>query len=110
METASVQQAAAAALRGETVIDVRTASEFDGGHVPQAVFMPLAMVPLRVSELSRKAPVYIVCESGARAFQAGQYLQQHGYRAITVLGGMAAYRAAGLPIRTRTAQYAGVDW
>lgn len=110
MESVSVQEAAAAALRGETVIDVRTASEYDGGHMPKAVFMPLATVPLRVSELSRRSPVYIVCESGARAFQAGQYLQQHGYRAITVLGGMAAYRAAGLPIGTRMVHRAGVDW
>lgn len=110
METASVQQAAAASLRGETVIDVRTASEYSSGHLPHSLFMPLAVVPLRIDELSRRVPVYVVCESGARAAQACQYLQQHGYRPINVLGGMSAYRAAGLPLRTSSAQTVGAQW
>ena len=98
METASPQAAAAAAMRGEAFIDVRTAAEFASGHVPHAVFMPLVTVPLRLSELDRHAPVYIVCESGARAHQACQYLEQHGYRPINVHGGMTTWRAAGLPV------------
>lgn len=98
METASVQEAAAAAMRGETVIDVRNADEFAAGHVPHAIFMPLPTVPLRLSELGRHKPVYVVCESGARAFQACQYLEQHGFRPLNVQGGMTTWRAAGLPV------------
>lgn len=109
METVSAQQAAAAALRGETVIDVRTANEYASGHIQRAVFMPLHTVPLRASELPRRAPVYVICESGSRAFQACQYLQQHGYRAMNVLGGMAAYRAAGLPVRSGSDHRVGVE-
>jgi rhodanese-related sulfurtransferase len=97
MATASVQEAAAAVQRGESVIDVRTAGEYAGGHIPHAVFMPLATVPLRLSELDRRSAVYVVCESGARAFQACQFLDQHGYQAINVHGGMTAWRANGLP-------------
>lgn len=100
METASVHEAAAAALRGEVVIDVRNADEYAAGHVPRSTFMPLPTVPLRASELDRHAPVYVICESGARAFQACQFLQQHGYRAINVHGGMTAYRQARLPLGT----------
>jgi rhodanese-related sulfurtransferase len=107
METASPQEAAAASLRGETVIDVRTAPEFASGHVPRSVFMPLATVPLRLSELDRHAPVYVVCESGARAFQACQYLDQHGYHAVHVHGGMTTWRALGLPERTGSLDRAG---
>jgi rhodanese-related sulfurtransferase len=110
METATVQQAAAASLRGETVIDVRTSSEYAAGHLPHSIFMPLVTVPLRVNELSRRAPVYVVCESGSRAFQACQFLQQHGYRPINVVGGMAAYRAVGLPMRTASSQRVGAEW
>jgi len=89
-------------MRGEMVIDVRTASEFASGHIPRAVFMPLVTVPLRLSELDRHAPVYVVCESGARAFQACQYLDQHGYHAINVHGGMTTWRALGLPVQSGT--------
>ncbi|MBK9739826.1 MAG: rhodanese-like domain-containing protein [Actinobacteria bacterium] len=95
---ASVQEVAAAAQRGETVIDVRTSPEYAGGHITRSAFMPLATVPLRLSELDRHAPVYVVCESGARAFQACQFLDQHGYQAINVHGGMTAWRAQGLPV------------
>lgn len=98
METGSVHEAASAAMRGETVIDVRNADEYAAGHVPKSVFMPLPTVPLRTSELNRRAPIYVICESGARAFQACQYLQQHGYRVINVHGGMTSYRQAGLPL------------
>jgi rhodanese-related sulfurtransferase len=98
METASVQEVAAATLRGETVVDVRNADEYAAGHVPNAVFMPLPTVPLRLSELDRNGPLYVICESGSRAFQACQFLQQHGYQAINVHGGMTAYRSVGLPV------------
>jgi rhodanese-related sulfurtransferase len=100
MESASVQELAAAALRGETVVDVRNADEYSAGHVPNSVFMPLPTVPLRLSELDRHTPLYIICESGSRAFQACQFLQQHGYQAINVHGGMTAYRSVGLPVES----------
>jgi rhodanese-related sulfurtransferase len=98
MESASAHEVAAAAARGEVVIDVRNADEYARGHIPRSIFMPLPTVPLRVSDLDRHAPVYVICESGARAFQACQFLQQHGYRAINVDGGMTSYRGTGLPI------------
>jgi rhodanese-related sulfurtransferase len=98
METASVQELAVAALRGETVVDVRNADEYSAGHVPNSVFMPLPTLPLRLSELDRHTPLYVICESGSRAFQACQFLQQHGYQAINVHGGMSAYRSVGLPV------------
>ena len=69
--------------------------------------MPLTTVPLRTSELDRHAPIYVICESGARAFQACQFLQQHGYQVINVHGGMNAYRQAGLPLETDARNFAG---
>ena len=62
---------------GEIVIDVRNADEYTAGHLPRATFMPLPTVSLRISELNRHTPVYVICETGARALQACQYLQQH---------------------------------
>ncbi len=98
MHTATPREAAAAALRGETVIDVRTAPEYGAGRIPRSTFMPLVALPLRLSELDRRSPIYVVCESGARAFQACQFLDQHGYEAYNVQGGMTAWRAMGLPV------------
>lgn len=98
MNTATVSAFAAARDRGELVIDVRTADEYEAGHVPGASFMPLFVVPLRLSELDRRRPVYVVCESGARGMQASQYLNEHGYTVFNLEGGMSAWRGAGMPV------------
>lgn len=100
MNTATVDQFAAARDRGELVIDVRTASEYEQGHVPGAKFMPLFVVPLRISEIDRRRPVYVVCESGARGMQASQYLNERGYSVFNLDGGMSAWRGAGMSIST----------
>lgn len=100
MDTVTSREVAAAVARGDMVIDVRTAEEFDAGHIAGAHLMPLFAVPLHVASLSRRDPIYVVCESGARGAQACQYLEQHGYTAFNMQGGMSAWRSAGLPVRT----------
>lgn len=97
---ASVAEVAAAVSRGDLVLDVRTADEYGAGHVPGSTFMPLFAVPLRLSELDRRRDVYVVCESGARGQQASHYLDERGYSVRNLEGGMAAWRANGMPVRT----------
>ena len=88
------------AASGAKVVDVRTAEEFGAGHIPGSVFMPLFSVPLRLSELSRRHDVFVVCESGARGQQASEYLDSRGYRVRNLAGGMGAWRASGMQVRT----------
>lgn len=76
------------------VLDVRTPGEFQSGHIPGALNVP-------VDQLAAHAPRFpatsdrelvLVCQSGGRARAAQQHLQGAG----TVLtGGMAAWTAAG---------------
>ncbi len=99
IQTVTVQEAAQArALRRGAFIDVRNADEFERGHIGGATFVPLPIVPLRTSELSRSETYYVVCESGGRSAQACAYLAQHGFDVRSVSGGMAAWRAAGMPV------------
>ena len=44
------------------------------------------------------ADVLIICQSGGRSFSIATALAERGYRAIDVLGGMAAWRRSGLPV------------
>lgn len=95
------------ALAGDgQVIDVRTAEEYAAGHVAGSQFMPLFAVPLRMTELDRRRPVYIVCQSGGRAGQAGQYLEEHGYDVRVLGGGLAAWTAEGRPVASGSRAYA----
>ncbi len=98
VKSAGIMDLQAAILRGEQVVDVRERYEFDDGHVPGAVHIPLSIIPLRMDELMKEEPVWVICESGNRSFQAADYLTRHGYPAINVEGGTSAWRASGLPV------------
>ncbi|MGD8783070.1 MAG: rhodanese-like domain-containing protein [Thioalkalispiraceae bacterium] len=81
------------------VIDVREIHEINAGTIPDAVPMPLATVPLRVSELDKQTPLVFICRSGARSAQACAFLQQQGFDNVHNLrGGMFAWANAGQPI------------
>ncbi len=77
------------------VVDVRNPDEYAAGHVPGALLMPLHTVPVRVQDLPRDRPVYLVCHSGGRSAQATAWLTQQGYEVVNVLGGTGAWAAAG---------------
>lgn len=97
VRSVSVEDLAAAQQRGERIVDVRERYEFEGGHIPGVDHIAMALVPLRVDEFRGKGDVWVVCESGNRSWQVADYLSRHGVDAYNVNGGMAAWRAAGLP-------------
>ncbi len=81
------------------IIDVREMSEIQGGTIPGAIPMPLATVPLRLSELEPEEEVVMICRSGARSAQACMFMQQQGFKNVYNLrGGMFAWAGSGQPI------------
>ncbi|MBR8661711.1 MULTISPECIES: rhodanese-like domain-containing protein [Bacillales] len=73
------------------VIDVRELEEWNAGHIKQAKLIPLGFLPHRVDELDKETPVVLVCRSGARSHMATQYLQELGFDAANMVGGMLAW-------------------
>lgn len=65
-----------AIYRNVSIVDVRELDEYVGGHVPGAIHIPLATIPLRFSELDKGVTQYLICEAGGRSAQAGAYLEQ----------------------------------
>jgi rhodanese-related sulfurtransferase len=61
-----------------TVVDVRTPSEFIGGHVKDSINIPLQELPTRLEEFKKMENIVLCCASGNRSGQATQYLKQHG--------------------------------
>src|SRR5687768_11567820 len=63
--------------RGSVVIlDVRTPTEWHGGHIPGAVHIPLDELVSRYQELDPGAPTLVVCAHGIRSAAAGQWLAE----------------------------------
>jgi rhodanese-related sulfurtransferase len=74
-----------------TLIDVRTPAEFEAGHIPGAVNLPLDELKGSLDQLCTVLDdhhdVVLVCRSGARAGQAQEALQAAGLSSPAVLSG-----------------------
>ncbi len=84
--------------RGAHVVDVREPDEYRQGHVPGAQLIPLGVVPLRLHELPRDRPVYVICASGHRSLTAAQQMARVGVDARSVRGGTKAWARSGRPL------------
>jgi glyoxylase-like metal-dependent hydrolase (beta-lactamase superfamily II)/rhodanese-related sulfurtransferase len=82
-----------------SVLDVRRSREWEDFHLGGATHIPLAQLPDRLDELDRGAAWVVVCASGYRSSIAGSMLKRAGFaRVANGVGGMDAWRAAGLPL------------
>ena len=82
------------------VLDVREPAEFAAGHVLNARNVPLSQLESSVADLARykKKPVIVCCNTGSRSGAAVTSLGKLGFEQVVNLsGGLAAWRAAGLP-------------
>ena len=85
---------------GATLLDVRHQEEWDAGHAPEAVFLPLDQLGDRYTELLPDQPIVVICRSGARSAKAAEALVGAGDQAVNLAGGMKAWVAEGLPCIT----------
>ncbi|WP_270170537.1 rhodanese-like domain-containing protein [Paenibacillus sp. SYP-B4298] len=79
---------------GEVVnlVDVRELEEWQEGHISSARLIPMSELPDRLDELTQGAePIVLICRSGARSGRVCDYLEQQGYSAVNVAGGMLAW-------------------
>nr|WP_152225014.1 rhodanese-like domain-containing protein [Arthrobacter citreus] len=80
---------------GARVLDVREDYEWEAGHIPNAVHIPLDQLPDRLDDLDPDQDLAVICRSGGRSARATQWLESHGYSAVNVTGGMGAWLEAG---------------
>lgn len=80
------------------LLDVREPDEWQLGHAPGAINIPLVDVPARLDELDYDSQIYVICRQGGRSIQAAQYLEHVGFEVIHVKGGMVAWQQVGRPL------------
>jgi rhodanese-related sulfurtransferase len=86
-----------AALEGAALIDVREPDELRSVRTEVAQPLPMSTIQEHLDELP-DGTVYVLCHSGARSARVAQFLEQQGYDAVNVDGGIVAWEAAGLPV------------
>ena len=65
--------------QGAVIVDVRTKSEYNTGHITGSKNMPLDSIRTKINELKKlNKPVITVCRSGARSGMAKGILKSAG--------------------------------
>lgn len=88
-----------AAGKNLQVIDVRSPSEWDEGHVPGATHLFLPELREKASRLAKRKPIAVYCDSGYRASIGASILKQEGFHTVSnVPGSWQAWKNAKFPI------------
>ncbi len=77
---------------GWQLVDVRSPREWNADHLTEARSIPLDRLERSLDELDPAAPILTLCHSGLRSATAARTLRSHGRDALTVRGGMIAWR------------------
>lgn len=83
----------------DQILDVREGFEVAEGMIPGALHIPVGQLGSRLGDLDKDRPIIVVCRSGNRSAAVADALNQAGYTADTMAGGMTAWQRAGLPTR-----------
>jgi len=85
-----------------TVIDVRPRDEYEAGHIPGAISIPVPELKRRLRELSKRREVIAYCRGPYCVFslEAVTLLRKNGFRARRSEEGLPAWRDAGLATTT----------
>jgi rhodanese-related sulfurtransferase len=85
--------------RGAFFLDVREQEDWDAGHIPESVVIPLGELPARLDELPRDREIVVVCGLGVRSREGARILVEAGFSPVACLrDGLRAWEAAGYPV------------
>ena len=85
-----------------TLLDVRPPEEYEAGHIPGAVSVPLKKLERLLQRLPRNQEIIAYCRGPycLLAVEAVETLRAHGYRAMRLDDSLSDWRARGLPVET----------
>ncbi len=79
--------------RSVTLLDIRTANEYNRGHINGFINIPLDSLRSRLTEIDKTKPVYVTCQVGLRGYIAARILSQNGFDVYNLSGGYRLYNS-----------------
>lgn len=73
---------------GAIIIDVRTQTEYEGGHLRTSRNIPMDSVPSHMGQLDKTKPIITCCASGMRSGQVKRMLKANGFKVMNGGGWM----------------------
>lgn len=83
------------------ILDVRTQSEYDTGHLENSILIPVDQLEQRINELieNRENEIIVYCRTGRRSADASEILEANNFlKVFNVLGGITAWEESGYPV------------
>ena len=90
---------------GVVVLDVRTAEEFNEGHIEGALLIDWkqdGFLEKAQAVLPKDRTIAVYCRSGRRSAGAAEMLAAEGYKLVNLDGGILAWKEANRPVTTGT--------
>ena len=73
--------------KGYIVVDLRSRSEFDKGHIENAINIPEGDIR-KIDSFGRKGDIWILyCRRGSLSLRLASEMANHGYKVMAVVGG-----------------------
>lgn len=92
------------------VVDVREPVEFHSGKIEGTKNVPLSSLEKNAANISKEKPVYLLCQSGNRAFLAGEKLCAAGHGEVYVVeGGLEECKRQGISVETGSLKIWALD-
>ena len=87
-----------------TLLDVRPADEYQAGHIPGAISVPVDQLKKQLRTIPKRRDVVAYCRGPycVYSLEAVTLLRKQGYRARRVVEGLPDWRGAGLPVEQGT--------
>jgi len=78
---------------GAVLIDVRMKAEYDEGHIPDAINLPLQKIDKLIEKRvpDKETPLFLYCVTGARSGRATSIVKSMGYTRAYNIGGVIGY-------------------
>ncbi|WP_298951641.1 rhodanese-like domain-containing protein [uncultured Nonlabens sp.] len=76
---------------GAQLLDVRTASEFNGSHIEGSKNIPVQVIDQQMTDLDKEKPLIVYCAMGGRSNIAAVKLKAKGYKVVNA-GGIGSMR------------------
>ncbi len=86
---------------GVVVLDVRTAEEFNDGHIEGALLIDWkqdGFIEKAKAVLPKTKTIAVYCRSGRRSAGAAELLAAEGYKCVNLKGGIIAWKESKKPV------------
>ena len=94
------------------LLDVRTAEEFEEGHLQNALNIDVkqdGFVEKAKSTLPADKTIAVYCRGGRRSANAASMLSKEGFKVVNLEGGITAWKEAGMPLEAVSEEPYEVD-